>query len=200
LVEQVKLLKAPLTKNERNVLHSLITLNVHANEIVNSLMRQDVDSADSFKWICFARTYHNGITCEVRCMDHCVPHFGEFLGNTMRLVMTPLTDRAYMSMMTALRLGLGSAPAGPAGTGKTETVKDLAKMIWQCCSVMNCSDQLDYLVCAKILRGITSCGIWCCFDEFNRIPVEVLSAVAIQLQTIFTARNAKQDTFTIWGK
>ncbi|XP_046391604.1 dynein axonemal heavy chain 6 [Ischnura elegans] len=202
LNELAALVRGDLPKLARSVLCALITIDVHARDIISGMLHNEVLSVTSFEWLKQLRYYWDEDLeiVQVKMSSSSIEYGYEYLGASPRLVITPLTDRCYLCLMGALQLDLGGAPAGPAGTGKTETTKDLAKAISILCVVFNCSEGLDFRMMGRFFSGLAQSGAWCCFDEFNRIDIEVLSVIAQQLITIRHAKAQKLTRFMFEGR
>ncbi|XP_039715559.1 dynein axonemal heavy chain 17 isoform X10 [Pteropus medius] len=198
----ITLLIGNLSAGDRMKVMTICTIDVHARDVVAKMIMAKVESSQAFTWQSQLRHRWDEERkhCFANICDAQIQYSYEYLGNTPRLVITPLTDRCYITLTQSLHLIMGGAPAGPAGTGKTETTKDLGRALGTMVYVFNCSEQMDYKSCGNIYKGLAQTGAWGCFDEFNRISVEVLSVIAVQVKCVQDAIRAKKKTFNFLGE
>ncbi|KAG2769665.1 Dynein alpha chain, flagellar outer arm [Phytophthora cactorum] len=214
LEDLIKLTQSNISFAERQRVMVLITMDAHGRDIVANMIRAGVDEATHFQWQSQLKHYFspaagsflkrdmtfrgaNNARAQILICDAGIPYDYEYLGNGPRLVITPLTDRIYVTATQALNLQMGCAPAGPAGTGKTETTKDLANALGKVCYVFNCSPEMDFKSLGNIFKGLASSGSWGCFDEFNRLVPEVLSVCSVQFKAVCDACKADDEKFIL---
>lgn len=179
-----------LTPIKRRKCEHLVTELVHQRDVSRQLLANNVASPKDFNWLYQMRFYFNATVEDplhrlTINMANASFYYGyEYLGVVDRLVQTPLTDRCYLTLTQALEQRLGGSPFGPAGTGKTESVKALGVQLGRFVLVFCCDETFDFQAMGRIFIGLCQVGAWGCFDEFNRLEERILSAVSQQVQTI----------------
>lgn len=167
----------------------LVTEFVHQRDVIARLLAVNASTSTHYLWLLQMRYVYKSDGDQTNClrikMANADLSYGfEYLGVPDRLVRTPLTDRCFLTCTQAMAQRLGGSPYGPAGTGKTESVKALGVQLGRFTLVFNCDDTFDFQAMGRIFLGICQVGAWGCFDEFNRLEERILSAVSQQIQNI----------------
>lgn len=167
-------------------LKALILDIIHNIDVVDQLLRDNVimNSSNPNDWMWYKQLKYQMSQQQVTMVGMCSAFFDytyEYQGNASKLVHTPLTDKCYLTLVLGMQMGFGGNPYGPAGTGKTESVKALGQAFGRQVLVFNCDEGLDYKSMGRIFIGLVKCGAWGCFDEFNRLLEEQLSAISQQI-------------------
>ena len=121
-------------------------------KMFRDLKKKTVSSSKDFEWLMQMRFYYDAKEKDplkylsVKMANAQFYYGFEYLGLTDKLVQTPLTTRCWLTMTQALDSRLGGSPFGPAGTGKTESVKALGNQLGRFVLVFNCDETFDFQV------------------------------------------------------
>jgi dynein heavy chain 2 len=122
---------------------SLVFDIVHNIDVVDQLLKNNTSSLSEWMWKKQLRYYLEKNKAFVKMHDAVFEYTYEYQGNAPKLVHTPLTDKCYLTLTQGMHMGFGGNPYGPAGTGKTESVKALASCMGRQVLVFNCDEALE---------------------------------------------------------
>jgi dynein heavy chain 1 len=194
---------------QRKKAEAMITELVHQRTVTRDLLevaKTQTLHPKLFQWLYYMRFYWESSEkkveerCKIKMSDATFNYGYEYQGVVERLVQTPLSDRAYLTLTQALHYRLGGSPYGPAGTGKTETVKALGCQLGRYVLVFCCDENFDMHAMGRIFIGLCQVGAWGCFDEFNRLEERMLSAVSQQIQVIQEGLMTNGDKIDLLGR
>ncbi|XP_052738057.1 cytoplasmic dynein 2 heavy chain 1 isoform X2 [Bicyclus anynana] len=183
-------------ESEKYKKQALILQSAYYRTVVQTLIENNVTTTNDWLWQKQLRFYLLSSKEVVAKMGLAqISYSYEYLGvNNGQFVRTETTDESFLILTQSLHLGLVGNPFGPAGTGKTESVKALGGLVGRLVLVFNCDEAMDAQCMGRLLSGVAQCGAWGCFDEFNRLSADTLAAVSHQFASLLAATHKRTPT------
>ncbi|KAJ8927093.1 hypothetical protein NQ314_020365, partial [Rhamnusium bicolor] len=197
LRDKIKIVNESNTQNlHRLKLKNLIINDLNNKYIITKILDTNRVNENLFEWEAHARYYFQSGLCTVQLMDTKQSYLHEYSGNSNPLILSPLTDRCYRTLINAHYLHFNGLLQGPSESGKSETIKGLATAIGVFFMSFSCPQKLNSFVLARFLKGSALCGSWLCFENFNNLTPDVLSVVSQDLLAILsTIRSGINQCF-----
>ncbi|XP_025074096.1 dynein heavy chain 7, axonemal-like [Pogonomyrmex barbatus] len=192
-------LRSNLIRKRRNLLTSLIIVMLAHKEIIKLLLERNIVERTDFEWSAQLRYYCNDKAVEVSVFNTTIKYEYEYNCAHQNIVSTPLTDRCFRTILQAYHYHLYSSVIGPTGTGKTETIKSLTRALAKPFYIINCNNSTSYDCAIRIFKGVISSGTWACFENFDKLRLELLSAIAQNLTQMRQAVSSNLRTVSFEG-
>jgi len=178
-------LRGHLPRPIRAKLEVLCIVNMMHQDIAQNLVEGFVKEKNSWDWqrqLKFSTNEQKIVYLETVLYKS--PHTFEFMGCRKRLVCTAQTNKCYLFMMHAVASQQVACLTGPSGSGKSETILELGRMLGRFVLQFNCSAEVGYSSISNVVSGLTKSGTWVCFDDMGRLVPGLLSVMAQQLLSV----------------
>lgn len=194
-----KELRNNLTQRHRNLLMSSIVIMLAHKEVMRLLLDRNITKSTDFEWIAQLKYYCNDKIVKISVFDTTIEYGYEYNYCRQSIINTPLTDRCFRTILQAYRYHLYSGIVGPTSCGKTETIRSLTRALAKPLYIINCNNSISYDCVTRIFKGMVSCGAWVCFENFDRLKLELLSAIVQNLTQMKQAISSSSKTINFDG-
>lgn len=197
----IKMMKFAANFVDRNKIHSLILLMLYHKEILRDLVDSEVTTPDNNHWRVLMKYNWNEEERDITIdQGFCTFNYGfEFLDCHQRMIITTDTLTSMLSLTNALGIKYGAACYGYHAMGKTETIKELAKLMGIFFIDFNCSATMNVVQLLCLLRGLIQSGTWVNFSNLFIVKPEVLSIIGEHLYALRNASLANLKKVEVGG-
>ncbi|XP_018424228.1 PREDICTED: dynein beta chain, flagellar outer arm-like [Nanorana parkeri] len=133
----------------------------------------------------------------VKIGDSEVQYGYEYHGSAKHILLTPLTEQIFLSVMGAVSAGTDALCAGPQASGKKSTIRELSLAVGKPLFYFNCSNALDNGILQDICKGLAAAGAWVCLNGLEQLSQPRLSLITQMLTQIQTAKHLGKETVTL---
>jgi len=192
-------LKNNLPGRRRSLLTSSVVIMLGHKDIISLLLEKNIAKQTDFEWLTQLKYYCNDGIIEVSIFNATIKYGYEYNFYQQNIINTPLTDRCFRTILQAYHYHLYSNITGPTDTGKTETLRNLTMALAKPFYVINCNTNISYDCIMQTFKGVVSCGAWVCFENFDKLRSELLSAIVQNLTQMARAVSSNLKTVSFEG-
>ncbi|XP_018102433.1 dynein beta chain, flagellar outer arm [Xenopus laevis] len=141
--------------------------------------------------------YDDNGAINVRIGDSEILYGYEYQGPSTHMLITPLTERIFFSVMSAVSSGIEALCASPQGRGKRSTVRELCMALGKPLFHFNCTERTDYSFLQDVSKGLAAAGAWISISGLEQLPQSSLTLLAQLLEQIQSARHCGKESVTL---
>ncbi|KAG8444848.1 hypothetical protein GDO86_009850 [Hymenochirus boettgeri] len=186
---------------ERIKLEHLTMQVLYLRDVMENTASRKIRDLTDFDWKKTIRFYltekYGNVKSEIHILD---AHYGyacEFYGAKIPIIMNPITEKCFLKISQTLQHANGVILTGDHGVGKTETIKGLSYLLGNFLTLFSCSPTSDVSIFTRLINGTALDSSWCCFDDFQLLPMSAVSVLMNGAQAMYDSIKARLPKITL---
>ncbi|KAE9554264.1 hypothetical protein FO519_002498 [Halicephalobus sp. NKZ332] len=184
---------------ERLLLDNLLIELEDIQSTIDFLVNSEVHSIEHWAWTSQFRFYWSNENMFIRILNFSVLYGYEYLSVTKPFVKTPKIKELNVNLVVHQQNFFACLLQGPAATGKSETIKEISKVLGKFCVPFNCSPQISIEKIENLISGALLSGTNLCLDEFNRLSSDVMASAINHLIAIYQSMESGRFRYKMNG-